>query len=550
MKNGWKSLIILSLVVIAFLIQSAAAVAANLQLEGYESHWTDTDAIPQGTYLLQYGNSISTIVIDNDTVLGNISYTFGADNIDHVIYIQDQQYASVNSTHITWTYPEGRVVKKGSNVYTSIKTDFYSPQNIPMTLHRSMNQTQFLSSGYQKAVFNVSFENITYSTEGRPCDSIWTGIYAGENSNLNASMLLDTFSTDAPGTPYSYNDIHQFQFGWNLSEIQLNHVYTFSIVIRVVPKVSSPVTFKPSFSVVLFNESTRKGESAGSSTSMPTDMLPPHIFSATASQNISTDWWYHLFYGKGAHFNQTRTREFGTISDKIGVVRNNKTWILDASGNGAYGTGDLTYTFGIAGDRYVTGDWNNDRKTEIGVVRNNKTWILDASGNGAYGAGDLIFTFGMAGDVPVTGDWTGNGTTRMGVVRNNKTWILDASGNGAYGAGDIVSTFGTAGDVYVTGDWNNDHKTEIGVVRNNKTWLLDASGDGKYGTGDLTYTFGAAGDRYVTGDWTGTGTTRIGVVRTNTTWLLDASGDGKWGPGDYQYSFGKAGDKYVTGKWS
>jgi len=239
-----------------------------------------------------------------------------------------------------------------------------------------------------------------------------------------------------------------------------------------------------------------------------------------------------------------------TMPDQIGVVRNNKTWLLDASGNGAYGAGDLTYTFGITDDRYVTGDWNGNGTTEIGVVRNNKTWILDASGNGAYGAGDLIYTFGMAGDVPVKGDWIGTGTTRIGVVRNNKTWILDASGNGAYGAGDFTYTFGKAGDVYVSGDWTGTGTTRIGVVRDNKTWLLDASGDGKFGAGDLTYTFGAAGDRYVTGDWTGNGTTRIGVVRSNTTWLLDASGDGKWGPGDYQYTFGKAGDKYVTGKWN
>ena len=234
--------------------------------------------------------------------------------------------------------------------------------------------------------------------------------------------------------------------------------------------------------------------------------------------------------------------------ERIGVIRNNNTWLLDASGNGAYGAGDIVYNYGIAGDRYVTGDWNGNGTTKIGVVRNNKTWILDASGNGVYGAGDLTYTFGTAGDVYVTGDWTGTGTTKIGVVRNNNTWLLDASGNGAYGAGDIVYTFGRAGDVYVTGDWNNNGKTEIGVVRNNKTWILDTSGNGAYGAGDLVYTYGMAGDRYVTGDWTGTGTTKIGVVRNNKTWILDASGNGKWNLGDYQYTFGKAGDRYVTAK--
>jgi len=203
-------------------------------------------------------------------------------------------------------------------------------------------------------------------------------------------------------------------------------------------------------------------------------------------------------------YNSTRKAGYITVTGlktKIGVVRNNNIWILDASGNGAYGAGDLAYTFGKAGDKYVTGDWNKDGKTEIGVIRNNNTWLLDATGNGVYGAGDLVYTFGKAGDKYVTGDWNKDGKTEIGVVRNNNTWLLDASGNGAYGAGDLAYTFGKAGDKYVTGDWNKDGKTEIGVVRNNNTWLLDASGNGAYGTDDLSYTFGKAGDVYVTGKW-------------------------------------------------
>jgi hypothetical protein len=120
---------------------------------------------------------------------------------------------------------------------------------------------------------------------------------------------------------------------------------------------------------------------------------------------------------------------------EIGVVRNSNMWILDASGNGAFGPGDFQYTYGKAGDVYVTGDWNTDGKTEIGVVRNGNMWILDASGNGAFGPGDLQYTYGKAGDMYVTGDWNADGKTGIGVVRNGNMWILDASGNGAFGPG-------------------------------------------------------------------------------------------------------------------
>ncbi|MCX5844604.1 MAG: LamG domain-containing protein, partial [Deltaproteobacteria bacterium] len=43
------------------------------------------------------------------------------------------------------------------------------------------------------------------------------------------------------------------------------------------------------------------------------------------------------------------SNQYYWTASKIGVFRNNKTWILDASGNGVYGAGDPTYTFGTVG---------------------------------------------------------------------------------------------------------------------------------------------------------------------------------------------------------
>jgi tripartite motif-containing protein 71 len=140
-------------------------------------------------------------------------------------------------------------------------------------------------------------------------------------------------------------------------------------------------------------------------------------------------------------------------------------------GSGGFGPGDLLGPSGIDtdpdGSVYVADTSNNrvqkftrsGNPARIGVVRNNNSWLLDASGNGAYGPGDLSYTFGKAGDVPVSGDWDGDGATEIGVVRNNRTWLLDASGNGAYGPGDLSYTFGKAGDVPVSGDWRMGRAT-------------------------------------------------------------------------------------------
>jgi hypothetical protein len=142
--------------------------------------------------------------------------------------------------------------------------------------------------------------------------------------------------------------------------------------------------------------------------------------------------------------------KIGVFSDGYWYLDANQSWAWDGTPTDSLGI----FGLGIPGAIPVAGDWNNDGKTEIGVVRNGNTWLLDASGNGAYGAGDFAYVFGKAGDVYVTGDWNADGKTEIGVVRNSNTWLFDASGNGSYGVGDFAYTFGKAGDVYVTGKWN------------------------------------------------------------------------------------------------
>ncbi|MEE4379344.1 MAG: VCBS repeat-containing protein [Candidatus Competibacteraceae bacterium] len=140
--------------------------------------------------------------------------------------------------------------------------------------------------------------------------------------------------------------------------------------------------------------------------------------------------------------------------DNIGVKRG-ANWFLDLNGNGAWDAGtDLTYTFGIATDQPVTGDWNGDGNTEIGVKRG-ANWFLDLNGNGAWDAGtDLTYAFGIDSDQPVTGDWNDDGITEIGVKRG-ANWFLDLNGNGMLDSCDIDDcyTFGIPMDDSVSGRW-------------------------------------------------------------------------------------------------
>jgi len=189
----------------------------------------------------------------------------------------------------------------------------------------------------------------------------------------------------------------------------------------------------------------------------------------------------------------------GSGPTSMGVF-NNGTWTLISNGT------TITHSFGIPGDTPVTGDWDGNGSTRIGVARNQGgalVWYLDMNGNGVWDQGiDRVTSFGIAGDKPVTGDWNGTGTTKIGIVRNSYQWYLDASGNGVWGAGDVQYTFGMPGDTPVTGDWNGDGRTEIGIFRSGHQWYLDMNGNGAWNNGvDVIYSFGIPGDKLVTGKW-------------------------------------------------
>jgi uncharacterized protein (DUF2141 family) len=225
-------------------------------------------------------------------------------------------------------------------------------------------------------------------------------------------------------------------------------------------------------------------------------------------------------------------------TDNIGVFRAGK-WYLDLDGSQSWTPlQDGVFSFGMAGDLPLGGDWNGDGGTGMGVFRAG-TWYLDASGDGQWGAGDATASFGMTGDIPAAANWTAGGGTEIAVFRAGK-WYVDVDDSRSWNLGDQVYAFGLPGDIPVPADWNGDGLAEMAVFRGGK-WYVDSNGSRSWDAGDQIYSFGLSGDLPVVGDWNGDGTVDLGVFRAGK-FYLDANDSFSWDTGDQIFSFGSAGD--------
>src|SRR5262249_38288968 len=93
------------------------------------------------------------------------------------------------------------------------------------------------------------------------------------------------------------------------------------------------------------------------------------------------------------------------LGDKIGVVRpapdGSAVVSLDSNGDGVFDSGDAVFTFGLANDTFLTGDWAGLGFDSVGVVRPTSSGVaqfsLDSNGNDAFDSGDSVFFFGLNG---------------------------------------------------------------------------------------------------------------------------------------------------------
>lgn len=200
--------------------------------------------------------------------------------------------------------------------------------------------------------------------------------------------------------------------------------------------------------------------------------------------------------------------------------------------------------FGQTGDDpTIVDDYNNDGSADLAVYRagvspgQQSTWFYRTVAGGPI----AYVPWGINGDFPAPGDYDGDGSADFVVQRNQ-------SGAGVFytrlatGA-QFVTHFGLASDLIVPGDYDADGKTDIAVVRGSGgsiLWFYEPSGTA--GVTAVQNTWGNSATDFLTqGDYDGDGRTDLAIWRSGVFWIYSLQGGGIT-----TFNLGSAGDYPVA----
>jgi hypothetical protein len=224
----------------------------------------------------------------------------------------------------------------------------------------------------------------------------------------------------------------------------------------------------------------------------------------------------------------------GRCSFCLAIIPASPAWLFtDHLG----GPANTARTLGLAGDRRLSCDIDNDGRDEPVRFRNG-TWYLYLTTSAPNPV--TTFSYGAAGDTPVCGDWNHDGLDTVGIRRGNTFYLRNSNSSGG---AQIAASFGVTSDVPVVGDWNKDGFDTIGVFRAGKWYLRDANSSGP---SQHSFTYGTAGDKPVVGDWDGDNDDTAGVLRGRTWFIATVLGGGS----ATSFGFGVVGAQPIAGDWN
>jgi len=174
-----------------------------------------------------------------------------------------------------------------------------------------------------------------------------------------------------------------------------------------------------------------------------------------------------------------------------------------------------TQAWGLQGDEFVPGDFDNDNKSDIAIWRplpgpDSAFYILQSATNTMR-----LENFGLSTDDPsVIGDYDGDGDDDVALYRTGAMsgqpsfWFWRTTANGTISS----KQWGQNGDFPVPGDFDGNGTFDFTIQRNAgggqaRFWVMLSTG------AISSFIFGTPTDVILPGDYDGDGTTDIAVVR-------------------------------------
>ncbi|CAK8719738.1 hypothetical protein KKHLCK_08915 [Candidatus Electrothrix laxa] len=258
----------------------------------------------------------------------------------------------------------------------------------------------------------------------------------------------------------------------------------------------------------------------------------------------------------------------------IAFANGDGTWDITNNSIGSFAN---WATAGLGGGEFpaktvkpLTGDFNNDGRTDIALIRQTPGWgtmpIAFANGDGTWditnnSIGSFATWATVSGVEPLIGDFNNDGRTDVALLRRTSGWgtmpIAFANGDGTWDiTNNSIGSFATwatvSGVEPLIGDFNNDGRTDVALLRRTPGWgtmpIAFANGDG---TWDITNnSIGSFANwatvnstcesPYIcfpsatplTGDFNNDGRTDVALLNQNSGWrtmpIAFANGDGTW----------------------
>ncbi|MBT8247871.1 MAG: DUF3048 domain-containing protein [Acidimicrobiia bacterium] len=231
-------------------------------------------------------------------------------------------------------------------------------------------------------------------------------------------------------------------------------------------------------------------------------------------------------------------------SDQIVMVEPGGRWHIRLPG-----FTDYTFTYGQPGDTALLGDWNGDGIDTPGVYR--PAWgaahlLNEIPAHGStVTEPDVTFFFGMPGDRVFAGDWDGDGIDTLGLSRNGRVFL---AGSNATTVGVQVFWFGTHTDIPYAGDPDGNGTDGLFLHRtpSSSIFYTNDPTDGGVALSSGSLYFGDTGDQLIIGDWDGDGADSPGIFRPFTT-AVHLHNYLWTGTGQQSFLFGRRGSQMLAG---